>query len=138
MTQLSIQISSNGKYFEFEQQLNADLSCPPLAARQKLDALGVKISRNQWLALEMNERRQFRDMPARSNAEKRQFAEFVNRILSRSVPVNRQRDSLWNSRQLLFSRTRCRRQLPRELASWGTSWTRYRGACSITISATRS
>jgi hypothetical protein len=81
MIQLSIQISSNGKYFEFEQQLNADLSCPPLAARQKLDALGIKISRNQWLALEMNERRQFRDMPARSNAEKRQFAEFVNRII---------------------------------------------------------
>jgi len=32
----------------------------------------------------MNERRQFRDMPARSNAEKRQFAEFVNRIKERS------------------------------------------------------
>jgi hypothetical protein len=81
MTQLSIQISSNGKYFEFEQQLNADLSCPPLAARQKLDALGIKISRNQWLALEMNERCQVRDMPAASNAEKREFAEFVNRII---------------------------------------------------------
>jgi hypothetical protein len=69
------------KHFEFEQQLNADLSCPPLAARQKLDALGIKISRNQWLALEMNERCQVRDMPAQSNAEKRQFAEFVNRII---------------------------------------------------------
>jgi Conserved nitrate reductase-associated protein (Nitr_red_assoc) len=44
------------KYFEFEQQLNADLSCLPLAARQKLDALGIKIIRNQWLAPEMNER----------------------------------------------------------------------------------
>jgi len=56
-------------------------SCPPLAARKKLDALGIKISCNQWLALEMNERRQVRDMPARSNAEKHQFAEFVNRII---------------------------------------------------------
>jgi hypothetical protein len=72
-----------GKYFEFEQQLNADLSCPPLAARQKLDALGIKISRNQWLTLEMNGRRQVRDMPASSNAEKREFAEFVNRIVKK-------------------------------------------------------
>jgi hypothetical protein len=69
------------KYFEFEQQLNADLSCPPLAARQKLDALGMKISRNQWLALEMNERRQLRDMPVRNNAEKHEFAKFVDRIV---------------------------------------------------------
>src|SRR5438270_8506986 len=81
MSPFSIQISSMEKYFEFEQQLNADLSCPPLAARQKLDALGIKITRNQWLALEMNERCQVRDMPAGSNAEKREFAEFVNRII---------------------------------------------------------
>ncbi len=70
------------KYFEFEQQLNADFSCPPLAARQKLDALGIKISGNQWLALEMNQRRQVRDMPVRSKAKKPQFAEFVNRIIT--------------------------------------------------------
>ena len=81
MTQLSIQISSNGKYFEFEQQLNADLSCPPLAARQKLDALGVKISRNQWLALEMSERRQFRDMPAPQQCGETSIRRIRNRII---------------------------------------------------------
>jgi hypothetical protein len=69
------------KHFGFEQQLNADLSCPPLAARHKLDILGIKISRIQWLALEMNERRLVRDMPARSDAEKREFSEFVHRII---------------------------------------------------------
>jgi hypothetical protein len=70
-----------GKHFEFETQLNADLSCPPIAARQKLDALGIKISRNQWLALEMEERRKINDLAANSEAERREFAEFVNRII---------------------------------------------------------
>ena len=50
------------KNFKFESQLNADLSCPPIAARQKLDTLGIKISRSQWLALEMNERRKINDL----------------------------------------------------------------------------
>jgi hypothetical protein len=40
-----IRMSTN---FKFESQLNVDLSCPPIAARQKLDTLGLKISRNQW------------------------------------------------------------------------------------------
>jgi hypothetical protein len=69
------------KNFKFESQLNADLSCPPIAARQKLDTLGIKISRNQWLALEMNERRKINELAAESELEKRQFAEFVNKIV---------------------------------------------------------
>jgi hypothetical protein len=67
--------------FKFESQLNADLSCSPIAARQKLDALGIKIRSDQWLALEMNERRKINDLPAESDSEKRQFAEFVNNIV---------------------------------------------------------
>ena len=70
-----------GKNFEFERQLNADLSCPPLAARQKLDALGIKISRKQWLTLEMLERREITEMPADSAAERQHFAEFVKRAI---------------------------------------------------------
>jgi hypothetical protein len=54
---------------------------PPIAARQKLDTLGIKISRNQWLALEMNERRKINELAAESDSEKRQFAEFVNNIV---------------------------------------------------------
>ena len=65
------------KHYEFERQLNADLSCPPLAARQKLDALGIKVSRNQWLSLEMHERRAINDMPADSAVEREHFADFV-------------------------------------------------------------
>jgi hypothetical protein len=65
------------KHFEFEKQLNADLSCPPLAARQKLDSLGIKISRAQWLTLEMHERRTITEMPAGSAAEREHFASFV-------------------------------------------------------------
>ena len=67
--------------FKFENQLNADLSCSPIAARQKLDALGIKIRSDQWLALEMNERRKINDLPTESDSEKRQFAEFVNNIV---------------------------------------------------------
>jgi hypothetical protein len=69
--------------FRFESQLNADLSCPPIAARQKLDALGIKISRDQWLALEMSERRTINDLPASSDSEQRKFADFVNEIVRR-------------------------------------------------------
>ena len=69
--------------FKFESQLNADLSCPPIAARQKLDALGIKLSRDQWLALEMGERRKINDLPAESDSERREFAEFVDEIVRR-------------------------------------------------------
>jgi hypothetical protein len=69
--------------FRFETQLNADLSCLPIAARQKLDALGIKVSRDQWLALEMDERRKINDLPAESDSEKRKFAEFVDEIVRR-------------------------------------------------------
>jgi hypothetical protein len=65
------------KEFRFEAQLKADLSCPTIAARQKLDALRMKISRQQWLALDIDERRNINDMPAQTDSEKRQFARFV-------------------------------------------------------------
>ena len=69
--------------FKFESQLNADLSCLPIAARQKLDALGIKISRDQWLALEMGERRKINDLPAKNDSERRKFVEFVDEIVRR-------------------------------------------------------
>jgi hypothetical protein len=73
------------KEFKFEAQLKADLSCPTIAARQKLDALRIKISRKQWLALEMDERRKINDLPAETDSEKRQFTRFViNTVEQRS------------------------------------------------------
>ena len=75
--------NSMSRNFKFESHLNADLSCPPVAARQKLDALGIKVSRDQWLALEMGERRKINDLPAESDSEKREFAEFVNETVKR-------------------------------------------------------
>jgi hypothetical protein len=73
------------KEFKFEAQLKADLSCPTIAARQKLDALRIKISRKQWLALEMDERRKINDLPAETDLEKRQFTQFViNTVEQRS------------------------------------------------------
>jgi hypothetical protein len=73
------------KEFKFEAQLKADLSCPTIAARQKLDALRIKISRKQWLALEMDERRKINDLPAETDSEKRQFTRFVlNTVAQRS------------------------------------------------------
>jgi hypothetical protein len=34
--------------FKFEHQIYESLNCLPMAARRKLDALGIKISLAQW------------------------------------------------------------------------------------------
>jgi hypothetical protein len=67
--------------FGFETELYTTLSCLPLAARYKLDILGIKISIKQWLALEMNERRAICEMPADSDSERRAMSEFVNQLI---------------------------------------------------------
>ncbi len=63
--------------FGFETELYTRLTCLPLAARHKLDMIGIKVSIKQWLALEMNERRTLCEMPAESEQERRTLSEFV-------------------------------------------------------------
>lgn len=68
--------------FGFEADLYTTLTCLPLAARYKLDTIGIKITIKQWLALEMNERRAICAMPADSECERQAMSEFVNRLIS--------------------------------------------------------
>ena len=42
--------------FEFEHQIYESLNCLPMAARRKLDALGIKISLAQWERLDFGRR----------------------------------------------------------------------------------
>ena len=70
------------RQFAFERELYTTLSCLPLAARYKLDAIGIKISIKQWLALEMKERRAICEMPADSDEEQRLMFEVVCRLIS--------------------------------------------------------
>ena len=42
--------------FKFEEEIYESLNCLPMAARRKLDALGVKLSLAQWEQLGRGER----------------------------------------------------------------------------------
>jgi hypothetical protein len=44
------------RQFDFETEIYQSLSCVPMAARRKLDRLGVKISLDQWQRLSRGER----------------------------------------------------------------------------------
>jgi hypothetical protein len=68
--------------FAFETELYATLTCLPLAARKKLDMIGIKISIKQWLALEMGERRAICEMSADSDEERQAMTEFVCRLIA--------------------------------------------------------
>ena len=68
--------------FGFETELYTTLTCLPLAARHKLDIIGIKVSIKQWLALEMNERHTLCEMPADSEQERRTLSEFICRLIA--------------------------------------------------------
>jgi len=52
------------RQFKFEQEVYATLSCVPMAARRKLDSVGLKISLNQWQQLGRGERLAICHLPA--------------------------------------------------------------------------
>ena len=50
--------------FQFEAEIYDSMSCLPMAARRKLDRLGVKIGLEQWQKLARGERRRVDMKPA--------------------------------------------------------------------------
>ena len=52
------------RQFKFEQEVYATLSCVPMAARRKLDRIGLKVSLSQWQQLGRGERLAICHLPA--------------------------------------------------------------------------
>jgi hypothetical protein len=57
------------RQFKFEEEVYESLSCVPMAARRKLDRVGLKISLNQWQQLGRGERLAICHLPADSAQE---------------------------------------------------------------------
>src|SRR5215471_8578164 len=57
------------RQFDFEAEIYESLSCLPMAARRKLDRLGLKISLEQWQRFSHAERLMICHAPARTSEE---------------------------------------------------------------------
>lgn len=77
------------KRFNFEAEIYESLSCVPMAARRKLDRVGVKVSLEQWQQLTRGERLMVCHAPAQSADEcdaLRMFVEEASLARSGSKP----------------------------------------------------
>lgn len=82
--------------FKFEAEIYQSLSCLPMAARRKLDALGIKISLAQWEQLGRGERLMICHAPSGSEEERdalRTFIEEATIIRTGSAPKDLPEDS---------------------------------------------
>jgi hypothetical protein len=71
--------------FQFEAEIYQTLSCLPMAARRKLDAVGIKIGRVQWAKLSRTERLQICEAPADSSDEIAALRRFIDEtVLARA------------------------------------------------------
>jgi hypothetical protein len=66
------------RQFEFEADVYQSLNCVPMAARRKLDLLGIKISLEQWQQLGRGERLMICHAPAVSAEERDALRLFIN------------------------------------------------------------
>ena len=64
--------------FQFEAEVYESLSCLPMAARRKLDLLGIKISLDQWQHLGRGERLMICHAPTNSAEESEALRLFIN------------------------------------------------------------
>jgi hypothetical protein len=64
--------------FQFEAEVYESLSCLPMAARRKLDTLGIKISLDQWQHLGRGERLMICHAPTTSTEESEALRLFIN------------------------------------------------------------
>ena len=64
--------------FQFEAEVYESLSCLPMAARRKLDLLGIKVSLDQWQHLGRGERLMICHAPANSAEESDALRLFIN------------------------------------------------------------
>jgi hypothetical protein len=67
--------------FKFEDEIYNSLSCLPMAARRKLDQLGLKIGFDQWQQLGRGERLMICHAPITSDDEIEALRLFVNELL---------------------------------------------------------
>jgi hypothetical protein len=63
--------------FKFEAEIYESLSCVPMAARRKLDALGIKIGLTQWQQLGRGERLMICHAPSGSDEEREALRTFI-------------------------------------------------------------
>jgi hypothetical protein len=63
--------------FKFEDEIYESLNCLPMAARRKLDALGVKLSLAQWERLGRGERLMICHAPSASEEERDALRTFI-------------------------------------------------------------
>ena len=67
--------------FKFEDEIYASLSCLPMAARRKLDQLGLKIGFDQWQQLSRGERLMICHAPIATSDETEALRVFVNDVM---------------------------------------------------------
>lgn len=66
--------------FEFEADIYESLNCLPMAARRKLDALGIKLHLVQWEQLGRGERLMICHAPADSEEERSALRTFIEEV----------------------------------------------------------
>jgi hypothetical protein len=72
------------RQFEFEAEIYHSLSCVPMAARRKLDRLGLKISLEQWQQMSRGERLMICHAPATMPDECDALRLFIDEVATRS------------------------------------------------------
>ena len=66
--------------FNFEAEIYESLNCLPMAARRKLDAVGIKLHLAQWEQLGRGERLMICHAPADSEEERRALSIFIEEV----------------------------------------------------------
>jgi len=66
--------------FKFEAEIYESLNCLPMAARRKLDAVGIKLHLAQWEHLGRGERLMICHAPADSEEEQRALRTFIEEV----------------------------------------------------------
>jgi hypothetical protein len=69
------------RQFKFEHEVYASLSCVPMAARRKLDRVGLKVSLSQWQELRRGERLAICHLPADLPEERAAIRLFVEEVV---------------------------------------------------------
>ena len=69
--------------FKFEDEIYESLACLPMAARRKLDALGIKIHRAHWEQLGKGERLMICHAPSTTEDERDALKTFIEEAVAR-------------------------------------------------------
>ena len=95
--------------FKFEDEIYNSLSCLPMAARRKLDQLGLKIGFDQWQQLSRGERLMICHAPIAAADEIEALRIFVNDVMMAKCGATPERAAAGEAPGSESSRRRCRR-----------------------------